>query len=207
MWPEPRPEGSDAARSNLPGVRRSTLLIPLVAAAAATYVALVRAETAVRRTPGRPSSPPVPPAGHGDPVDPRVDRDAHRAPIEPGPSSPIEAIPTDDPRQTASPGESTDSAPEPDGPILDEGTFSIGGLAAGSGHTAISAVQFHQRVPVALDAARIALDVTASENVPAGGLMVLSDPGFAPDHEGFTLLLAAAAPGPFSASGTYRAIG
>ena len=40
----------------------------------------------------------------------------------------------------------------------------------------------------------------------ASGLVVLCDAGFAPDAEGFTLLVAASGPGPFAASGRYELI-
>jgi hypothetical protein len=94
-----------------------------------------------------------------------------------------------------------------EGPVLDEGSFSLGGWAAAPGHTVVSAVTFHQRLAVEVAPERIVLSIEHAENVPDDGLVVLADPGFAPDREGFTLVLAAADPGPFSVSGTYRAIG
>jgi hypothetical protein len=89
---------------------------------------------------------------------------------------------------------------------LDEGRFALGGWAASSGHTMVSAVTFRKRLAHDVAPDRIVLDVDASDNVPEGGLMVLSEPGFAPDRDGFTLLLAAAEPGPFSAAGSYRVL-
>lgn len=97
--------------------------------------------------------------------------------------------------------------PVPDGPVLDEGRFAIGGWAAAPGHSVVSAVTYHHRLPVVVPAERVLLTVDGAENVPERGLVVLADPGFAPDREGFTLLLAAADPGPFSATGSYRVIG
>ncbi len=97
--------------------------------------------------------------------------------------------------------------PVPEGPVLDEGRFAIGGWAAAPGHSVVSAVTYHQRLPIVVPAERVVLTVDAAENVPERGLVVLADPGFAPDREGFTLLLAAADPGPFSAAGSYRVIG
>ena len=89
-------------------------------------------------------------------------------------------------------------------PALDEGRFALGGWAASAGHSLVSAVTFRRRLPVDVTADQIELDVEAVDNVPEGGLVVLADPGFAPDRDGFTLFLAAADPGPFSAAGSYR---
>jgi hypothetical protein len=89
---------------------------------------------------------------------------------------------------------------------LDEGRFALGGWAASSGHSMVSAVTFRKRLPEDVPPERIVLDIDAADNVPEGGLIVLADPGFAPDRDGFTLLLAAAEPGPFSAAGSYRVL-
>jgi hypothetical protein len=43
-------------------------------------------------------------------------------------------------------------------------------------------------------------------NVAGGGVVVLSDAGFAPDEDGFTVLVAAEGPGSFAASGRYEVI-
>jgi hypothetical protein len=90
--------------------------------------------------------------------------------------------------------------------VLEEGRFALGGWAAAGGHSVVSAVTFRRRLPEDVAAERIELELDAADNVPEGGLVVLSDPGFAPDRDGFTLLLAAAAPGPFSAAGGYRVV-
>ncbi len=87
---------------------------------------------------------------------------------------------------------------------LDEGRFALGGWAAASGHSTVSSVTFRRRLAAPVRADQIEISVDAAENVPDGGITVLSDPGFAPDREGFTLLLAAADPGSFSAAGSYR---
>jgi hypothetical protein len=89
---------------------------------------------------------------------------------------------------------------------LDEGRFALGGWAASAGHSMVSAVTFRRRLAEDVTPDRIVLEIDASENVPEGGLVVLADPGFAPDRDGFTLLLAAAYPGPFSAAGSYRVL-
>lgn len=102
-----------------------------------------------------------------------------------------------------------DHGPEPD-PVLDAplevGRFALGGWAAAAGHSVVSAVTFRRRLPANVTPDRIVLEIDARDNVPEGGLVVLSDPGFAPDRDGFTLLLAAATPGPFSAAGSYRVL-
>lgn len=97
------------------------------------------------------------------------------------------------------------AAPE-DPPALNRGRFALGGHALVPGHMTVSAVSFAARgaVPAAPEAIR--LEVESIENVPDGGLVVLADPGFAPDAEGFTLMLAAAAPGRFAASGWYELV-
>ncbi len=46
----------------------------------------------------------------------------------------------------------------------------------------------------------------ATTNVATGGLVVLGDAGFAPDAEGFTILIAAEGPGSFAASGRYEVV-
>lgn len=89
---------------------------------------------------------------------------------------------------------------------LDEGRFALGGWAASAGHTMVSAVTFRRRLMQDLAADWIVLEIDASDNVPEDGLVVLADPGFAPDRDGFTLLLASAEQGPFSAAGSYRVL-
>jgi hypothetical protein len=282
-----RTAGGRFDQSKLPGVRRSRLIIPLAAAAAATYIALVREDGVIRRRrstpvpvgpapidapdPARPvmQPPPMPSAPVYTPKPtPVVSPSVAAAPVAPvAPDAAESDIPQVDVDRAPAAQEAvisaesgdeaavdqatvaddvfarhiapqppqdhdTDAAqvewtemeglPElpatesngslttatlPEGPVLDEGTFSIGGWAAAPGHSVVSAVTYHQRIPMAVDAERIVLHIESAENIPDDGLVVLSDPGFAPDREGFTLLLGAAAPGPFSAAGTYRAVG
>jgi hypothetical protein len=291
-----RTAGGRFDQSKLPDVRRSRLIIPLFAAAAATYIALVREDGMIRRRrttplpagpatadvpdPSRPvmQPPPMPSAPVYTPkpttvVSPVVAPTPDAETVEPPstgvetasvasspevdtPPEPIEAVtepvpapsldvapiavpaptPVDVFERHIAPSPPPDAADEtapvewtemeglpdlpaaaqgaaaagavaPEGPVLDEGTFSIGGWAAAPGHSVVSAVTYHHRLPASVDADRIVLHIESAENIPDDGLVVLSDPGFAPDREGFTLLLGAAAPGPFSAAGTYRAVG
>lgn len=120
-------------------------------------------------------------------------------PPAPGDPPPAEAV---EPTEQAEPAAPADPWSVP----LDEGRFALGGWAASSGHTMVSAVTFRKRLPQDIAPDRIVLAIDASDNVPDGGLMVLSEPGFAPDRDGFTLLLAAAEPGPFSAAGSYQVL-
>jgi hypothetical protein len=86
------------------------------------------------------------------------------------------------------------------------GRFAIGGWAAQAGHMVLSGVTFPSRLAEAVDAGRVRLVADVLRNVTADGLVVPADGGFAPDAEGFTLLVAAAGPGPFAASGRYEVI-
>jgi hypothetical protein len=86
------------------------------------------------------------------------------------------------------------------------GRFAVGGWAAQAGHMAVYGVTFPARIAEAVDAGRVRLVPDVLQNVTADGLVVPSDSGFAPDAEGFTLLVAAAGPGPFAASGRYELI-
>ena len=86
------------------------------------------------------------------------------------------------------------------------GRFAIGGWAAQAGHMAICGVTFPARLAEAVEAGRVRLVPEVLQNVGADGLVVPADGGFAPDAEGFTLLVAAAGPGPFAASGRYELI-
>ena len=109
---------------------------------------------------------------------------------------------------------SADQAPEFDSVMpgdpwqipLDEGRFALGGWAASAGHSIVSAVTFRKRLAGDVATGQIVLEVDVSENVPEGGVTVLSDPGFGPDRDGFTLLLEAAETGPFSAAGSDRVL-
>lgn len=218
-------------------------MIPAALAAAATYAALVRDETAAGRqvqtvTP-RPASGASPgPSSQAVHIEP----EAPIAPLPPPPPRTAQAVlapPDVDPPSPATPdltspsvydllagapsvdpqtsfGERppdvADSAPanevgsDPWQVPLDEGRFALGGWAASAGHSMVSAVTFRRRLPEDIAPDRIVLEVDASDNVSEDGLVVLADPGFAPDREGFTLLLAAADPGPFSAAGSYRVL-
>jgi hypothetical protein len=86
------------------------------------------------------------------------------------------------------------------------GRFSLGGSAVQAGHMALCGVTFPTRVEGGVAAARIRLVPEALQNVAAGGLVVLDDAGFAPDDEGFTILVAAESPGPFAVSGRFELI-
>ncbi|WP_217915716.1 hypothetical protein [Miltoncostaea marina] len=84
------------------------------------------------------------------------------------------------------------------------GRFSAGGWAAAAGHWIPCGVTFPARAEDGAEVADIRLHVEAACNVAEGGLVVLGDPGFAPDGEGFTLVVAAAGSGGFAASGRYE---
>lgn len=86
------------------------------------------------------------------------------------------------------------------------GRFALGGVAVQAGHMALCGVTFPSRIAGEVQAGRIRLVPEALENVSAGGVVVLGDAGFAPDGDGFTLLVAATAPGPFAVSGRYELI-
>lgn len=98
-------------------------------------------------------------------------------------------------------------APSPVGAaqIVESGRFSTGGWAAQVGDIAVCAITFHDRRPRPVHAAAIRLFVDGVSNA-ASGPIVLSDPGFAPDEEGFTLMMAAAGPGTFAAAGRYEVL-
>ena len=86
------------------------------------------------------------------------------------------------------------------------GRFALGGSAVQAGHMALCGVTFPARLAGEVAAGRVRLVPDALQNVSAGGLLVLADGGFAPDAEGFTILVAADGPGPFAASGRYELI-
>ena len=79
--------------------------------------------------------------------------------------------------------------------IDESGRFSLGGWAAQPGHMALSGITFRRRREGPVEPSRIRLVIEAAQNVVGEGLVVLSDAGFAPDREGFTVLLAAGGPG------------
>lgn len=212
-------------------VRLSRLIVPVAAAAAAaTYVALMRDQRQARRRRGpvlpavpavedpapRAMQPPVVTAPTFVQQHPPASAESlshltsgEQVPTSPGEPSPSDVREGENTQPLDSTGDVAEAAQKPtpdDGPVLDEGSFSLGGWAAAPGHTVVSAVTYRQRLPFEVAPDHILLSIEHSENVPDDGLVVLADPGFAPDREGFTLVLAAADPGPFSVSGTYRAI-
>lgn len=161
-------------------------------------------------SPPREDAPPEALAGVADdavvddaPVPVDVDAPVPVVASDPTPWAPVdgETIPGDPTSEpdAARPG-------EPWQPPLDEGRFALGGWAAAPGHSMVSAVTFRRRLGSDVATRQIVLEVDVSENVPGGGVMVLSNPGFAPDRDGFTLLLEAAEAGPFSAAGSYRVL-
>lgn len=84
-----------------------------------------------------------------------------------------------------------------------EGTFSITGLALASGHLVFQGVSFPHRLSGTPRPEGVTLTISADQNIAPGGLVVMADSGFGPSDEGFTLVLAAAAPGRFHARGRY----
>lgn len=90
--------------------------------------------------------------------------------------------------------------------IDETGCFSLGGWAAQAGHMVLCGVTFRDRRDAPVDPASIRLVTDAVTNGGQGGLIVLGDAGFAPDREGFTILLAAEGPGSFAAAGRYEVV-
>jgi hypothetical protein len=88
--------------------------------------------------------------------------------------------------------------------IDESGRFLVGGWAADAGHAALCGLTFKERRADGLPIERIRLIVEAADNIAGDGPIVLGDPGFAPDREGFTLVVAAAGPGRFAAAGRYE---
>ena len=85
-----------------------------------------------------------------------------------------------------------------------EGTFQITGLALASGHLVFEGITFTHRLHRPPRPESVRLVISSEENVAPGGLVVMADSGFGPGTEGFTLVLAAAAPGRFHARGRYE---
>ena len=95
------------------------------------------------------------------------------------------------------------------------GRFALGGYALQPGHQVVSGVTFREGVvpppthwvigPVVGEVApgTLVLQVDGCLNCHPQDLAVLTDHGFAPTTDGFSLRLAAAATGPFAVSGTY----
>ena len=90
--------------------------------------------------------------------------------------------------------------------IVASGRFALGGSAVQAGHMALCGVTFPERIAAEVAGGRVRLVPDALQNVSSSGLVVLADGGFAPDAEGFTLLVAAEGPGAFAASGRYELI-
>ena len=88
--------------------------------------------------------------------------------------------------------------------IDETGRFSLGGFATQAGHIALCGITFQERRSGLLTPDSITLVTEAANNVAEGGLVVLGDGGFAPDAEGFTILLCAEGPGTFAAAGRYE---
>lgn len=95
------------------------------------------------------------------------------------------------------------------------GRFALGGFALKPGHEAIAGVSFRSPLATApagwtvapvddAEPGTLVLQVDGAINCGAEELAVLTDDGFAPTVEGFTLRIAARVPGPFAASGTFR---
>ena len=84
------------------------------------------------------------------------------------------------------------------------GRFSLGGFATQAGHIALAGITFRERRSGLVAPDSISLVTEAASNVAPGGLVVLGDAGFAPDAEGFTILIAAEGPGTFAAAGYYQ---
>jgi hypothetical protein len=95
------------------------------------------------------------------------------------------------------------------------GRFALGGYALQPGHQVVSGVTFREGVvpppshwvigPVvgAVAPGTLVLEVDGCLNCRPQDVAVLTDPGFAPTKDGFSLKLTALAEGPFAASGTY----
>ena len=88
--------------------------------------------------------------------------------------------------------------------IDETGRFSLGGFATQAGHIALCGITFQERRSGLLTPDCITLVTEAANTVAEGGLVVLGDGGFAPDAEGFTIMLCAEGPGTFAAAGRYE---
>jgi hypothetical protein len=94
------------------------------------------------------------------------------------------------------------------------GSFALGGYAAQAGEEAVTGISFSEpdqaprrwrRGP--FDNATpgtLVLSVGETLNCDPADVAVITDPGFAPTGEGFIVRVAASAPGPFAARGTYK---
>ncbi len=100
---------------------------------------------------------------------------------------------------------------------MSSGRWALGGFAAHAGQHALGGVQFREELPEAptgwalapaLDAGpgTLVLVIDGAINSDGEGVEVVTDPGFAPTPQGFTVRVAATASGPFAASGTYHVL-
>lgn len=96
-----------------------------------------------------------------------------------------------------------EETPAPAAEPVARGDFFVSGLASAAGDLAFGRVLFPQRLDAAPEGATVTLVVEASDNLPDGGVAVMTDGGFAPCVEGMTLVAAAAGPGRFVARGHY----
>lgn len=179
---------------------RSRLVIPAALLVTAAYVGTRRGARPIAPLRVVPP-PPVDPArraqAEAEAADARALAAAEAAPALEEPSEP-------EPEPEPEPGPALARA---ELRIAADGRFSLGGWALQAGHMALCGVTFDARADTPPSPAAISLEVEASSNVADGGLVVLGDAGFAPDAEGFTLMLAAAGPGGFAASGRYALLG
>jgi hypothetical protein len=97
------------------------------------------------------------------------------------------------------------------------GRWALGGFAAQPGQHALGGVQFREELAEApagwalapaLDAGpgTLVLVIDGAINSDGEGVEVVTDPGFAPTPQGFTVRVAAKASGPFAASGTFHVL-
>jgi hypothetical protein len=97
------------------------------------------------------------------------------------------------------------------------GRWALGGFAAQPGQHALGGVQFRQELDEApagwalapaIDAVpgTLVLVLDGAINCDEGDVEVVTDPGFAPTPQGFTVRVAAKASGPFAASGTFHVL-
>ena len=141
-----------------------------------------------------------------DPVVEPAPGPVYEVPVDPGAEAHVEPE-TEAELAVETPHEAVVDREPPTEVRLDEtGRFSLGGWAAQSGHMVLTGITFHDRRDRPVGPAAIRLLADAVTNVGEGGLVVLGDPGFAPDREGFTILLAAEGSGSFAAAGRYEVV-
>jgi hypothetical protein len=150
----------------------------------------------------------APAAPHPGPS--RVPEDAAAPPAPPAPAAAVEessvAVAAEPRPPAEEPAAAEEPAPAAEAEVAERGNFVLGGRALAPGHAVLSGITFAARHDGPVAAELLRLRVERALNVPDGGLVVLSDAGFAPDAHGFTIALAAAAAGRFAASGTYEVL-